>query len=327
MICHGDELGRTQQGNNNAYCQDNELTWIDWNLDRRADRRCSSSPAKLVALPAARSRRSGAGSSFRAAASAAAVKDVAWLAPDGREMNDEAWNADFVRSLGMLLSGNAIEEVNERGEPIIGDTLLVLLNAHSDEVPFTLPALEPDQQWLRVVDTAIRERRPQRSKQARRYPLQGVRSPSSRSRRRCANGGARSRRTPRRSRPALRVTGPSLLEPACRRSASSARRSRGRPADGRAAERRQPAVAVTRHPRRRSPRASWSRPSGPESTAVASRSNDCRRIGRGRRRHLRRRPRRDRRRCCASAGRRHRAGRARRLASRSAVSAVARSTS
>ena len=67
------------------------------------------------------------------------MRDVAWLAPDGREMTDEAWNADFVRSLGMLLPGTAIEETNERGEPITGDTLLILLNAHSDKVPFTLP--------------------------------------------------------------------------------------------------------------------------------------------------------------------------------------------
>src|SRR5205823_2282653 len=67
------------------------------------------------------------------------VKDVAWLAPDGREMTDDAWNAHFVRSLGMLLPGTSIEETNERGEPITGDTLLILLNAHSGKVPFTLP--------------------------------------------------------------------------------------------------------------------------------------------------------------------------------------------
>ena len=82
-------------------------------------------------------------------------------------MTDEAWNADFVRSLGMLLSGSAIEETNERGELIIGDTLLMLLNAHDDEVPFTLPPLDPDQHWQRVVrhvraeraGTAVRSRR------------------------------------------------------------------------------------------------------------------------------------------------------------------------
>ena len=101
------------------------------------------------------------------------MKDVAWLAPDGREMTDEAWNADFVRSIGMLLSGNAIEEVDERGEPITGDTLLVLLNAHSDKVPFTLPPLEADQQWQRVVDTFEAHAAERVFKPGVRYPLQG----------------------------------------------------------------------------------------------------------------------------------------------------------
>ena len=69
-------------------------------------------------------------------------------------MTDEAWNADFVRCLGMMLAGDVIEDVNERGEPIVGDTLLVLLNAHDEEVPFTLPGLEHEHQWRRVMDTA-----------------------------------------------------------------------------------------------------------------------------------------------------------------------------
>ena len=88
-------------------------------------------------------------------------------------MNDEAWNADFVRSIGMLLSGNAIEEVNERGEPIIGDTLLVLLNAHHDKVPFTLPPLDGEQQWQRVFDTRDPRRRDRVFKPGARYPLRG----------------------------------------------------------------------------------------------------------------------------------------------------------
>src|SRR5438093_3815244 len=138
MISHGDELGRTQRGNNNAYCQDNDISWIDWNLD--ADKRAILNlTRKLVHLrlsqPALRRRQYFQGRSIRGGA----VKDVAWLAPDGREMTDEKWNADFVLSLGMLLNGNAIEEVDERGEPIVGDTLLVLLNGHHDKVPFTLP--------------------------------------------------------------------------------------------------------------------------------------------------------------------------------------------
>ena len=152
MISHGDELGRTQRGNNNAYCQDNEMSWIAWNLD--ADRRALLSfTSKLIhfrlSQPALRRRRYFQGRSIRGGE----VKDVAWLAPDGREMTDGLWNADSVHSLGMLLNGNAIEEVDERGNPVVGDTLLVLLNGHSDPVQFRLPPLDEKHQWRRVIDT------------------------------------------------------------------------------------------------------------------------------------------------------------------------------
>jgi len=172
MISHGDEVSRTQKGNNNAYCQDNEISWIDWNLDPEK-RALLNFTTKLVHFrltqPTLRRRRYFQGRDIRGGE----VKDVAWLAPDGREMNDEAWNADFVRSLGMLLNGSAIEEVNERGEPIVGDTLLVLLNAHNDKVPFTLPPLDDNHQWRRVVDT-FEPQTPDRSFRAGgRYPLQG----------------------------------------------------------------------------------------------------------------------------------------------------------
>src|SRR5439155_5394222 len=152
MISHGDEMGRTQRGNNNAYCQDNESSWIDWNLDT-SRRALLSFTSKLVLFrlsqPALRRRKYFQGRNIRGGE----VKDVAWLAPDGREMTDDAWNADFVRSLGMLLNGNAIEEVDEQGNLIVGDTLLVLLNGHSDSVPFTLPPLDEKHQWRRVIDT------------------------------------------------------------------------------------------------------------------------------------------------------------------------------
>jgi len=172
MISHGDEVGRTQQGNNNAYCQDNEMTWIDWNLD--ADKRALLNfTIKLVQFrqsqPALRRRKYFQGRSIRGGE----VKDLAWLAPDGREMTDEAWSADFVRSLGMLLNGSAIEEVNERGDAVICDTLLVLLNAHSDKVPFTLPSLDADQQWRRVIDTYEPHSPDRAFKPGSRYPLQG----------------------------------------------------------------------------------------------------------------------------------------------------------
>jgi glycogen operon protein len=172
MISHGDELGRTQRGNNNAYCQDNELTWIDWTLspDREA---LVDFTRRLIRFrltqPVLRRRKYFQDRLIRGGG----IKDVAWLAPDGGEMTDETWNADFVRSLGMLLSGSAIEEVDERGEPIVGDTLLVLLNAHSDKVPFTLPPLAPDRRWHREFDTMDTGAGGRAFRGGMRYPLQG----------------------------------------------------------------------------------------------------------------------------------------------------------
>ena len=145
-------------------------------LDRLEPRRRQAVAARVHAASwctsGCRSRRCGAASISRAATSAAA-RTSPGSSPDGREMNDEAWNADFVRTLGMLLSGTAIEEVNERGEPIIGDTLLVLLNGHTDKVPFTLPPLEADQQWQRVFDTFDPHGVDRMYKAGGRYPLQG----------------------------------------------------------------------------------------------------------------------------------------------------------
>jgi glycogen operon protein len=89
-------------------------------------------------------------------------------------MDDGAWQAGYVRTLGMLLSGTAIEEVNERGEPITGDTVLVLLNGHHDKVPFTLPSFEGDRQWLRVIDTADPQSVDRMYKAGGRYSLQGL---------------------------------------------------------------------------------------------------------------------------------------------------------
>ncbi len=172
MISHGDEMGRTQQGNNNAYCQDNEITWIDWTLDDER-RSLLNFASKLVRLrhsqPVLRRRKYFQGRSIRGGD----VKDLAWLNPDGQEMTDEAWNADFVRSIGMLLNGSAIEEVDERGQLIIGDSLLVLFNAHSDKVPFTLPPLEGNQQWRRVFDTSETSAIDRMYKPGGRYPLEG----------------------------------------------------------------------------------------------------------------------------------------------------------
>jgi glycogen operon protein len=172
MISHGDELGRTQQGINNGYCHDSELTWINWDLTPEQQALCAFT-AELVHLrrtqPVLRRRKYFQGRSIRGGSG----QDVAWLTPEGDEMDDAAWNAAFVRSLGMLLSGNAIEETDRYGEPIIGDTLLVVLNAHSEKVRFTLPPLEPDQQWHRMIDTVHAHTSARAFRAGTRYPLQG----------------------------------------------------------------------------------------------------------------------------------------------------------
>ena len=172
MISHGDEMGRTQRGNNNAYCQDNPLSWADWTLDEDRRRLLAFTTSLIrfrLSQPTLRRRRYFQGRHIRGGD----VKDLAWFAADGREMNDDAWNADFVRSIGMLLSGSAIEELNERGEPTLGDTLMVLLNAHTGRVPFVLPAPGGNLRWQRVFDTFDPHARSASFKQGARYPLQG----------------------------------------------------------------------------------------------------------------------------------------------------------
>ncbi|HUR34714.1 MAG TPA: hypothetical protein VM032_13015, partial [Vicinamibacterales bacterium] len=170
MISHGDELGRTQHGNNNAYCQDNELAWVNWNLTDDQQQLCDFT-RRLVHLrlsePVLRRRRYFQGRSIRGG------KDVAWLAPDGREMADEAWGETSVRSIGMLLSGTGIEEVDERGEPITGDSLLVLFNAHHERVAFTLPDLDPDHHWQRLFDTIDAQSPARLFRSGSGYPLEG----------------------------------------------------------------------------------------------------------------------------------------------------------
>src|SRR6516162_7641833 len=172
MISHGDEMGRTQRGNNNAYCQDNPLSWADWTLDEDRRRLLAFTTSLIrfrLSQPTLRRRRYFQGRHIRGGD----VKDLVWFAADGREMNDDAWNADFVRSIGMLLSGSAIEELNERGEPTLGDTLMVLLNAHTGRVPFVLPAPGGNLRWQRVFDTFDPHARSASFKQGARYPLQG----------------------------------------------------------------------------------------------------------------------------------------------------------
>jgi glycogen operon protein len=153
MLLAGDELGHTQRGNNNAYCQDNEITWLDWELDD-ARRRFMEFVRGLIRLrqtqPVLRRRTFCQGRRIRGSD----IKDLTWFGPDGNEMTDEAWNAGFVKCLGVRLAGDLMDEVDERGASVAGDTLLVLFNAHHEAIPFVPPATRAEHRWERVLDTA-----------------------------------------------------------------------------------------------------------------------------------------------------------------------------
>ena len=171
MIASGDELSATHLGNNNPYCQDNELTWLSWELTP-AKRRFLEFVRRLIAFrkrhPVLRRRRFFQGRAIRGAG----VKDLAWFDAAGHEMTDEKWNAPHVGCLGVRLAGDAIDERDERGNPIVDDTLLLLLNAQTGAVPFTLPGAPADGAWVTVVDTARPSEAPRRFRGADAYPLE-----------------------------------------------------------------------------------------------------------------------------------------------------------
>jgi glycogen operon protein len=152
MLVAGDESGRTQRGNNNAWCQDNEISWLDWNLDDER-RDLLEFTRQLIQLfhnhPVLRRRKFFQGRPVRGAE----IKDISWFRPDGREMADEDWRNEQLRSLAVELSGEAIDEADERGRRIEDDTLLLLLNAHHRPVSFTLPDHRSGIVWEQVLDT------------------------------------------------------------------------------------------------------------------------------------------------------------------------------
>jgi glycogen operon protein len=151
MISHGDELGRTQEGNNNAYCQDNELAWVDWNLDPW-QRKFFEFTARLFAIrrenPVFRRR------TFFRGRPANGVRDIAWLRPDGEEMAQRDWEDPGSHVLGILLFGHAADQIDERGRPIRGDSLLLLLNGGGRSRLFRLPRMQQAGGWKELLNTA-----------------------------------------------------------------------------------------------------------------------------------------------------------------------------
>jgi glycogen operon protein len=151
MLRAGDELGHTQHGNNNAYCQDNDISWLRWDdVDESFLRFC----ARLIALrarhPVFRRRRFFEGRPLRGAE----ISDIAWLRPDGLEMSDSDWDVGFARSLAVFLNGAALPDPDPLGQQVHDDTFLLMFNAHTDVVTFTIPSAPWGSRWTTALDTA-----------------------------------------------------------------------------------------------------------------------------------------------------------------------------
>jgi glycogen operon protein len=165
MLLAGDEIGHTQNGNNNAYCQDNEISWLDWDLDKTKEELLEFTRYVIRIFheqPMLRRRHFFQGRKIRGSE----VKDLTWFRLDGKEMAEDDWNNSETRCFGLRLAGDAIEELDERGNRIVGDTLLILLNAHYEPLPFVLPAHRPRLRWELLLDT--REATPRGAEQVRR---------------------------------------------------------------------------------------------------------------------------------------------------------------
>ena len=170
MLSGGDEVGRSQRGNNNAYCQDNDISWTPWILSR-ADRDFLEFSRRVIRIwkehPVLRRRKFFQGRRIRGAE----VFDITWLDPSGREMTDATWSSPDVHCLGVRLNGDAIGEVDERGERITGDSLALLFNAGETPVSFVLPVANAEERWETLIDTADPWRPPQRFAAQDRYQL------------------------------------------------------------------------------------------------------------------------------------------------------------
>ena len=158
MIAHGDEIGRTQQGNNNAYSQDNEISWVDWTGLGDRQRALLEFARRVFGIrqanPVLRRRHFFRGKD----ANSATGKDVMWIRPDGQEMTEGDWQNADNHVLGMLISGEATDEVDDRGRPIKGDTLLLLQNGGDGDCRFNLPQAHEQGFWMILLDSACEER-------------------------------------------------------------------------------------------------------------------------------------------------------------------------
>ena len=153
MLLHGDELGRTQQGNNNAYCQDNEISWIDWS---DVDEELLTFTRQLIALrlahPAFRRRKFFQGTPIRVPGIGPGLADIAWFDTAGEEMTDEQWHEAHARALMAFVNGDDVG-TDRRGERVVDNRFLLLFNGHHESLGFTLPPHRWGVGWAVVLDT------------------------------------------------------------------------------------------------------------------------------------------------------------------------------
>ena len=152
MLVAGDEISRTQNGNNNAYCQDNEISWLNW---AKADTRLLNFTRKLIQLrkkhPVFCRRRWFKGMPIKGVG----LEDIAWFLPEGTEMTEENWKLDFAKSLGVFLNGRGLRAVGPKGEQIVDDSFYVIFNAYHDSLSFTLPPEKFGRNWMKILDTSL----------------------------------------------------------------------------------------------------------------------------------------------------------------------------
>ena len=152
MLCGGDEIGRSQRGNNNGYCQDNETTWYNWQLDA-ARTRLLDFTSRLIQLrkehPNLRRRKFFQDRTIKNSV----ARDIVWYNTDGNELGDENWNAPWNRTLGLMLNGDSLDVCDESGKPVVDNAFLILVNAYHEGIDFTLPRPIRGKTWIQIVDT------------------------------------------------------------------------------------------------------------------------------------------------------------------------------
>jgi isoamylase len=180
MLCGGDELSRTQKGNNNAYCQDNEISWYDWDLDDRK-KALIDFTANLIWLRKAhpnlhrrkffQDRPISPTTAGRHQIDGLEVQDITWYRPDGQEMTEDEWHAGWVRCLGVCISGKTLNDVDRMGHPVIDDTFLLCLNPHYELIDFYLPKCATNCRWEAILDTRAAVTTPQQLSPGEPYGL------------------------------------------------------------------------------------------------------------------------------------------------------------